>query len=96
MASPDGLLVTVVLYTYSGVFARMPSSDPVKLQLTVPVLYRLMQGVAVVDDGTTDSSASHHSQFGNLDLALSPQGDAITFSAVLSPQQSRRLIDGDW
>lgn len=97
MPSPEGLLVGVVLHRYSGVFVRMPTSDPLKMQLMIPVLYRLMQGDgATVKNGDDETSPAESDIFGDLDLAPSADGKAITFSAVLSLDQTRRLIDGEF
>ena len=91
MPSPEGLLVGVVLHRYSGVFVRMPTNDPLKMQLMLPILYRMMQ----VNDGDTSSSLMDSDTFGDVDLAPSADGKALIFSAVLTVDQTRRLIDGE-
>ncbi len=80
---PEGLQLAGAVHEYLGVFMRMPTDNPVKVQLLIDLATRLL---ADEDDEETAELLK------SLDLAQAADKRALLISYVLSPSQLEDMI----
>lgn len=80
---PEGLQLAGAVHEYFGVFMRMPTDNPVKVQLLIDLATRLL---ADEDDEETAELLK------SLDLAQAADKRALLISYVLSPTQIEDMI----
>ncbi|HGG56716.1 MAG TPA: hypothetical protein ENK31_02840 [Nannocystis exedens] len=80
---PQGLQIAGAAHEYLGLFMRMPTDNPVKVQLLIDLATRLL--AAEEDEATAK-------MLRNLDLAQASDRRALLISYVLSPTQIEDLL----
>jgi len=80
---PQGLQIAGAAHEYLGLFMRMPTDNPVKVQLLIDLATRLL---AAENDETTAELLR------NLDLAQASDRRALLISYVLSPTQIEDML----
>jgi len=80
---PDGLQIAGAAHDYLGVFLRMPTDNPVKVQLLIELATRML--AAEEDEETAEMMR-------NLDLAQASDRRALLISYVVSPTQIEDML----
>lgn len=86
LPTPDGLMMSAVVYDYAGMFVRMPTQDPLRAGFLISLATRWL------NRASEDADDAEAEMFENMDIARSPAGDALLFSVVLGSTQAGQLI----
>ncbi|MCA9663824.1 MAG: hypothetical protein KC486_36195, partial [Myxococcales bacterium] len=83
---PEGLQIAVAAHEYLGVFMRMPTDNPVKVQLLVDLITRMLEGEE--DEETAK-------MLRGLDLARAGDRKALLISYVAGPAELEAMMLGE-
>jgi hypothetical protein len=89
LPTPEGLLVSAIVYDYAGVFVRVPTSEPVKGWLVVSLVRRIIEGASADADDEMTSAFLR-----DLDISQSPDGTALMMSVIVTRANIERLLMG--
>lgn len=87
LPTPDGLMMSAVVYDYAGMFVRMPTKDPLRAGFLISLATRWLNRASEEADDEAEKG-----MFDNMDIARSPDGDALLLSVVLGSTQVQQLI----
>jgi hypothetical protein len=90
LPTPDGLMISAVAYDYAGVFVRMPTSDPLKVNFLVALARKLVEGQSAEAEAEGDQDKVDFMR--TMDISQTTDGHALIVSMVLSRGQVEKMF----
>lgn len=90
LPTPEGLMISAVAYDYAGVFVRMPTSDPLKVNFLVALARKLVEGQSAEAEAEGDTDKLDFMR--TMDISQTTDGRALVVSMVLSRGQVEKMF----
>lgn len=90
LPTPEGLMISAVAYDYAGVFVRMPTSDPIKVNFLVALARKLVEGQSAEAEAEGDADKVDFMR--TMDISQTADGRALVVSMVLSRGQVEKMF----